>query len=88
MSETQLIHYIARATREVMERQERFSFDDVRTLLASWDVSWDNPCELSGGFTKLVLSLQRKGRLTMVGYSRSTIPASRSRKLKVYKVNW
>jgi hypothetical protein len=88
MSETQLIHYIARATREVMERQERFSFDDVRNLLASWGVSWDDPNELGGGFSRLVLSLQRKGRLTMVGYSRSTIPVSRSRKLRVYRVNW
>lgn len=83
-----LSHHIARATKEVIERQERFSFDDVRKQLTSWGIEWESPSELGGNFKKLVLSMERKGRLTRVGFARSTIPASRSRKLIVYHVNW
>jgi len=72
----------------VIQRQDRFSFDDVRKQLMDWGVEWDIPQELGSNFKKLVLSMERKGRLTRMGYSRSTIPASRSRKLIVYRVNW
>lgn len=83
-----LAHYVARATRQVMEERDRFSFDDVRVVLEGWGVQWDDPNALGGSFVKVVQPMLKMGRLTIVGVSRSTIPISRSRKLRVYQVNW